>query len=204
MVTRGFSQSTLLPLSSYTRGVGWTISKRTPHSREDRQDFVIPFRTYSKSSDSDRGPEDFVSTDKILGLSILIRSEICYWECSFNEHSQYYALKRTRTSTLFSTRFWVSRVYHFTIKASWKWIVFHEYDIYLMWYMEYMTKVECWSISIDRSCHSHIGPGQTSNCFDLNYPEDALYISKRWTIKPISRFNRSQKRWIGSQIRRDM
>nr|YP_010725432.1 Ycf15 protein [Deinostema violacea]YP_010725449.1 Ycf15 protein [Deinostema violacea]WDY12333.1 Ycf15 protein [Deinostema violacea]WDY12350.1 Ycf15 protein [Deinostema violacea] len=25
--------------------------------------------------------------------------------CSFNEHSQYYALKRTRTSTLFSTRF---------------------------------------------------------------------------------------------------
>ena len=40
--------------------------------------------------------------------------------------------------------------------------------------MEYMTKVECWSISIDRSCH--IGPGQTSNCFDLNYPEDALYI----------------------------
>ena len=40
--------------------------------------------------------------------------------------------------------------------------------------MEYMTKVECWSISIDRSCH--IGPSQTSNCFDLNYPEDALYI----------------------------
>ena len=28
--------------------------------------------------------------------------------------------------------------------------------------------------SIDRSCH--IGPGQTSNCFDLNYLEDALYI----------------------------
>lgn len=25
--------------------------------------------------------------------------------CSFNEYSQYYALKRTRTSTLFSTRF---------------------------------------------------------------------------------------------------
>ena len=40
--------------------------------------------------------------------------------------------------------------------------------------MEYMTKVECWSISIDRSCH--IGPSRTSNCFDLNYPEDALYI----------------------------
>ena len=107
---------------------------------------------------------------------------------------QYYALKRTRTSTLFSTRFWVSRVYHFTIKASWKWIVFHEYDIYLMWYMEYMTKVEFWSISIDRSCH--IGPSRTSNCFDLNYPEDTLYISKRCTIKPISRFNRSPKKLI--------
>jgi hypothetical protein len=39
-----------------------------------------------------------------------------------------------------------------------------------------MTKVECWSISIDRSCHCHIGPSQTSNCFDLNYPEDALSI----------------------------
>jgi len=39
-----------------------------------------------------------------------------------------------------------------------------------------MTKVECWSISIDRSCH--IGPSRTSNCLDLNYPypEDALYI----------------------------
>jgi len=77
-----------------------------------------------------------------------------------------------------------------------------------VWCMEYMTKVECWSISIDRSCH--IGPNRTSNCFDLNYPEDALYIiyiniiSKRWTIKPISRFNRSPKRWIRSQITRDM
>lgn len=60
----------------------------------------------------------------------------------FNGHSQHYALKRTRTSTLFSTRFWVSRVYHFTTKASWKWIIFHEYDIYLVWCMEYMTKVE--------------------------------------------------------------
>jgi hypothetical protein len=40
--------------------------------------------------------------------------------------------------------------------------------------MEYMTKVECWNISIDRSCH--IGPSQTSNCFNLNYPEDALSI----------------------------
>jgi hypothetical protein len=37
-----------------------------------------------------------------------------------------------------------------------------------------MTKVGCWSIAIDRSCH--IGPSRTSNCFDLNYPEDALYI----------------------------
>lgn len=37
-----------------------------------------------------------------------------------------------------------------------------------------MTKAECWSIPIDRSCH--IGPSRTSNCFDLNYPEDALYI----------------------------
>lgn len=35
-----------------------------------------------------------------------------------------------------------------------------------------MTKAESWSISIDRSCH--IGPSRTSNCFDLNYPEDAL------------------------------
>ena len=31
-----------------------------------------------------------------------------------------------------------------------------------------------WSISSDRSCH--IGPNRTSNCFDLDYPEDALYI----------------------------
>ena len=36
-----------------------------------------------------------------------------------------------------------------------------------------MTKVESWSISIDRSCH--IGPSWTSNCFDLNDPENALY-----------------------------
>jgi hypothetical protein len=43
--------------------------------------------------------------------------------------------------------------------------------------MEYMTKVECWSISIDRSCH--IGPSRTSNCFDLNYPEDTLYIYQK-------------------------
>ena len=64
-----------------------------------------------------------------------------------------------------------------------------------------MTKVECWSISIDRSCY--IGPGQTSNCFDLNYPEDTLYISKRCTIKPISRFNRSPNEY-GTQITIDM
>ena len=37
-----------------------------------------------------------------------------------------------------------------------------------------MTKAECWSISIDWLCH--IGPSRTSNCFDLNYPEDTLYI----------------------------
>lgn len=30
---------------------------------------------------------------------------------------------------------------------------------------------------MDRSCHCHIGPSRTSNCFDLHYPEDALYIS---------------------------
>ena len=108
------------------------------------------------------------SSDRI---GIAIRALLL--NCSFNEHSQYYALKRTRTSTLFSTRFWVSRVYHFTTKASWKWIIFHEYDIYLVWCMEYMIKVECWSISIDRSCH--LGPNWTSNCFDLNYPENALY-----------------------------
>lgn len=154
-------------------GAGRTISKRTTHSvdREDRQDFVIRRRTYSNSNslDSARGDHRNTSYQQILGISISIRSEICYWECSFNEHSQYYALKRTRTSTLFSTRFWVSRVYHFTIKASWKWIVFHEYDIYLVWYMESMTKVESfyWSVVSYR-------PSRTSNCFDLHYPEDTL------------------------------
>lgn len=40
--------------------------------------------------------------------------------------------------------------------------------------MEYMTKVECWSISINRSYSYNIGPSQTSNCFDLNYPEHTL------------------------------
>ena len=117
----------VIPVEAYTRGgSGRTISKRTPPSldREDHQDFVIRCRTYSNS-------------------------KISYWIA----HSMtiLYALKRTRTSTLFSTRFWVSRVYHFTTKASWKWFVFHEYDIYLVWCMEYITKVECWSISIDRS-----------------------------------------------------
>jgi hypothetical protein len=68
-----------------------------------------------------------------------------------------------------------------------------------VWCMEYMAKVECRSIFIDRSCH--IGPSQTSNCFDLNYPEDALYIYiyiyiYKWTIKHSSRFNKSQKGWI--------
>ena len=111
-------------------GAGRTISKRTLHSLdiEDRQDFVIRCRTYSNSKIS-----RYINIDSIRDLLL---------NCSFNEYSQYYALKRTRTSTLFSTRFWVSRVYHFTTKASWKWIVFHEYDIYLVWCMEYMTKVE--------------------------------------------------------------
>lgn len=116
---------------------GRTISKRTPYSldREDHQDFVIRCRTYSNSKISNQ----FWYTDSIRDLLL---------NCSFNEHSEYYALKRTRTSTLFSTRFWVSRVYHFTTKASWKWIVFNEYDIYVVWCMEYMTKVEYfyWSV----------------------------------------------------------
>ena len=166
----------MIPVEAYTRGVGAgrTILKRTPHSldREDHQDFAIRCRIYSN------------------------------WECSFNEHSQYYALKRTRTSTLFSTRFWVSRVYHFTTKASSKWIVFHEYDIYLVWCMEYMIKVECWSISIDRSYRPESDIQLLR--FELSGECNAWYISKRWTIKPISRFNRSPKRWIGSQITRDM
>ena len=120
--TRGF-YCINLPVEAYTRGVGAgrTISKRTPHSL-DREDH-----------------QDFVIRCRTYSNSMSIFD------------IQYYALKRTRTSTLFSPRFWVSRVYHFTIKASWKWIVFHEYDIYRMWYMEYMTKVESWSISIDRS-----------------------------------------------------
>lgn len=67
-----------------------------------------------------------------------------------------------------------------------------------------MTKMECWSISIDRSCH--IGPSRTSNYFDLNYLEDPLYISKRCTIKPISRFNtiEAQRSEYGTQITIDM
>lgn len=42
--------------------------------------------------------------------------------------------------------------------------------------MEYMTKVECESLFIDRS--SHIGSSRTSNGFDLNYPGGALYYQK--------------------------
>ena len=159
----------VIPVESYTRGVGaaWTISKRIPHSldRENHQDFVIRCRPYSNSKTPYRIGISRINTDSIRDLLL---------NCSFNEHSEYYALKRTRTSTLFSTRFWVSRVYHFTTKASWKWIVFHEYDIYLVWCVEYLTKAECWNISTDRSCR--LGPGRTSNCFDLNYPEDALYL----------------------------
>ena len=88
---------------------------------------VIPVEAYTL------GWGRYINTDSIRALLL---------NCLFNEHSQYYALKRTRTSTLFSTRFWVSRVYHFTTKASWKCILFHEYDIYLVWCMEYMTKVD--------------------------------------------------------------
>jgi hypothetical protein len=46
-----------------------------------------------------------------------------------------------------------------------------------------MTKVECWSISIDRSCH--IGPSQTSNFLDLNYIIQRIpyiYIKKMYNL----------------------
>jgi len=68
-----------------------------------------------------------------------------------------------------------------------------------------MTKVECWSISIDRSCH--IGPSRTSNCFDLNYPEDTLYISKYQKDVQSNLFLDSieaQRSEYGTQITRDM
>ena len=70
-----------------------------------------------------------------------------------------------------------------------------------------MTKVECWSISIDRSCH--IGPSRTSNCFDLNYPEDALYILYQKDGQS-NRFldsieaQRGEVNRVPSQITRDM
>ena len=147
--TRGFYQSTLVwfllkhILGGWVQGGRFSIWKQTPHSldREDHQDLVICCRTYSNSKSSDRNR--YINTDSIRAPLL---------NCPFNEHSQYYALKRTRTSTLFSTRFWVSRVYHFTTKASWKWIVFHEYDIYLVWCMEYMTRVEYlyWSVMLYR------------------------------------------------------
>lgn len=84
-------------------------------------------------------------------ISLLIRSEICYWECSFYELNimPWRGLEpprslardfESRVSTISPSR-------HLSIK----WIVFHEYDTYLMSYIPYMTKVECWSISIDRS-----------------------------------------------------
>lgn len=88
----------MIPVEAYTRGVGAgrTVLKQTPHSldREDHQDFVIRCRTYSNSKSSDR-----------IGIDIPIPIRALLLNCSFNEHSQYYALKRTRTSTLFSTRF---------------------------------------------------------------------------------------------------
>ncbi len=41
-----------------------------------------------------------------------------------------------------------------------------------------MAKVKCWGISIDRPCHIY-RPDRTANCFDLNYPEDTLYIYQK-------------------------
>ena len=41
----------------------------------------------------------------------------------------------------------------FTTKTSWKWIVSHGYDIYIIRYMEYMTKMECYHLFIDLSFH---------------------------------------------------
>lgn len=74
----------MIPVESYTRGVGAgrTISKWTPPSldREGHQDFVIRCRTYSNSnsSDSDREDDRNTSYQQILGISISMRSEICY------------------------------------------------------------------------------------------------------------------------------
>lgn len=107
------------------------------------------------------------------------------WNCSFNKHSLNYALKRTLTSTPLSTRFGVSRVYHFTIKASLKFIVFHWFSFYIISSVLYgiesvesswsvgvfpMVTVSCWSLSMARSWN--IGPSQTSNCFELHYPQN--------------------------------
>ncbi|KAF9597319.1 hypothetical protein IFM89_017179 [Coptis chinensis] len=69
------------------------------------------------SPDSDRGsPNTSVSTDTRYINIDSIRDLLL--NCSFNEHSRYYALKRTRTSTLLARDFESRRVYHFTIKAS--------------------------------------------------------------------------------------
>ncbi|NP_054976.1 hypothetical protein SpolCp101 (plastid) [Spinacia oleracea] len=57
--------------------------------------------------------------------------------------------------------------------------------------MEYITKVECWSISIDRSYR----PGSDIQLLRFALSGGYLiYISKRWTIKLLFRFNRSLKR----------
>ncbi|KAL2924448.1 putative 6.8 kDa protein in trnL 3'region [Bienertia sinuspersici] len=69
--------------------------------------------------------------------------------------------------------------------------------------MEYITKVECLSISMDRSYR----PGSDIQLLRFELSGGYLiliYISKRWTIKPIFRFNRSLKREIGSQKTRDV
>lgn len=75
------------------------ILKQTPHSldREDRQDFVR-FRDLLPNlfQFQELGSNRYINTDSIRARLL---------NCSFNEHSPYYALKRTRTSTLFSTRF---------------------------------------------------------------------------------------------------
>lgn len=75
--TRGFYQSTLCDSCwiLYSGGARRADDFQTDSYREDRQDFVIRCRFQQLGLGS---PEYFVSTDKILGISILIRSEICY------------------------------------------------------------------------------------------------------------------------------
>ena len=193
----------MIPVEAYTRGVGAgrTISKRTPHSldREDHQDFVIRCRTYSNSKISDRESVLIYRFDPRSLIELLIQ-----WAFSIlclEEDSNLHALEHEILS-LACLPFHHQGILKVN-RIPWRW-----YLSSVMYGIYDKGGVLEWSISSDRSCH--IGPNRTSNCFDLNYPEDALYIiyiniiSKRWTIKPISRFNRSPKRWIGSQITRDM